>query len=339
MSSLFSASVLLEQVRLGLQQALATRISAGPAAGAAQQTWQLGASACFSVVALPLVADTTWTGALDRLTQSGPPLLVVAERISQQARTHLRARGICYADAAGNAWLRHAAGLLVALRGYQQAAPAPAAAPMPTAPTTAPPARLNVAGMRLVFHLLRTPALVACPVREIAKTTRFSPSVVVRTLAYLEEHALWSADPAGWVALRPAVVEHWVGYYASTLRNRLNPQRYRWLTAAPPDWPYPLPPGCVWSGEAAAQRLLGISADPPPLLTIYSTLPRAQLAHHLQLVPCQRGPVELLNPYFSPFLPDPEQCAPPLVVYADLLASPAPRTAALAQQIRQAGLW
>ncbi|WP_375374091.1 type IV toxin-antitoxin system AbiEi family antitoxin [Hymenobacter aerilatus] len=118
------------------------------------------------------------------------------------------------------------------------------------------------------------------------------------------------------------------------MRNRLNPQRYRWLTAAPPTWPYPLPAGCVWSGEAAAQRLLGLAAAPPPLLMLYSTLPRAQLAHQLQLVPCQRGPVELLNPYFLPLSPDLEQCAPPLVVYADLLAAATPRAAALAQDVK-----
>lgn len=325
--------MLLEQVRLGLQQALAIRISAGPATDAAQQTWQLGADARFSVVALPLVAETAWTGALDRLAQSGLPLLVVTERISQQARTHLRERGICYADAAGNAWLRHAAGLLVALRGYQQtsAAVPPAATSLPT--------RLNVAGMRLVFQLLLTPALVACPVREIAKATRFSPSVVVRTLAYLAGHGLWSADTGHWEALRPAVIDHWVEHYAGTLRNRLNPQRYRWLTLAPPAWPYELPVGCVWSGEAAAQLLLHAVAAPPPVVTIYSTMPRTQLAQYLQLVPCQRGPVELLNPYFSLLALGSEQCAPPLVVYADLLAGALPRTTALAQQLRQAGRW
>ena len=327
--------MLLEQVRLGLQQALAIRISAGPAADAAQQTWQLGTSARFSVVALPLVAESAWTGALDRLAQSGLPLLVVAERISQQARTRLRERGICYADAAGNAWLRHAAGLLVALRGYQQASAVVAS----TTATAPPPTRLNVAGMRLVFQLLLTPELVACSVRDIAKATRFSPSVVVRTLAYLAAYDLWSAEPQRWEALRPAIIDHWTQYYASTLRNRLNPQRYRWLTLAPPAWPYRLPAGCAWSGEAAAQLLLDAVGTPPPVVTIYSTMPRAQLAHHLQLVPCQRGPVELLNPYFSLLTLDPEQCAPPLVVYADLLASAVPRTTTLAQQLRQAGRW
>jgi hypothetical protein len=187
-------------------------------------------------------------------------------------------------------------------------------------------------------QLLR-PALATCPLASLAAHTQLPVAAVRQVLASLSEQGFWCAGgPPGSSPLRlPAPAHYWLAHYAGTLRRRLNAQRYR------PRHPatlasvaqHGLPAGCQWSGEAAAHRLLG-HPEPPNSLTVYSQLPRPQLMQQLDLVPAPKGPVELLNA-FAPATccaaADPA-CVPPLLVYADLLATQKPTDAALAHELR-----
>jgi hypothetical protein len=223
----------------------------------------------------------------------------------------------------------------------------PASGPAPgPAGALAPPPELLVSSptwhvqlLRLLFQLVLAPELAACPAASLAARTQLPVAAVRQVLGSLAEQGFWQEDgPPGTSPLRLlAPVHYWLAHYASTLRRRLNAQRYRPRHPATLAnwWQRDLPAGCLWSGEAAAHRLLGHPA-PPASCTIYSTLPRPQLVQQLDLVPAPKGAIELLNA-FAPATccaPAAPGCVPPLLAYADLLASQKPAHEALAREVR-----
>jgi hypothetical protein len=182
--------------------------------------------------------------------------------------------------------------------------------------------------LRLLFQLVLAPDLAAYAVPRLAARTQLPVAVVRQVLRRLAAQGVWHAEAPLGVSplLLPAPARYWLAHYASTLRRRLNGQRYRTRCPTPlADWAQrALPAECLWSGEMAAHLLLGRPA-PPSSLTIYSQLPRPQLVRQLDLVPSAKGAIEILNA-FAPatcFAPTDPRCVPPLLVYADLLESPA----------------
>ena len=193
--------------------------------------------------------------------------------------------------------------------------------------------------LRLLFQLVLSPGLAACPAPSLAAHTQLPVAAVRQVLASLTEQGFWQKDaPPGTSPLRlPAPAYYWLAHYAGTLRRRLNAQCYRPRHPATlASWArHGLPSDCQWSGEAAAHLLLG-HHEPPASLTIYSHLPRPQLVQQLDLVPAPKGSIELLNA-FAPAAccaPTDPRCVPPLLVYADLLATQKPANEALAHELR-----
>jgi len=155
-------------------------------------------------------------------------------------------------------------------------------------------------------------------------------------LADLAAQGLLAHEPRRLVAL-PALAARWVAAYP-VLRQRLNPRRYRWLDPAKPASWRELPLGSLgaWSGEAAAQLLLGEVGVQPARLLLYSAEDRENLCARLGLTPHLHGTVELLRPFTSAAsLLLSAACVHPLVVFADLqLAETAPATQ-LTQRLAQ----
>jgi len=218
--------------------------------------------------------------------------------------------------------------------------PLPALAGQPPRELVASSPTWHVQLLRLLFQLVLTPELVVYPPRSLAAHTQLPVPAVQQVLRSLSEQGFWLPDaPLGTSPLRlPAPAQYWLAHYGSVLRRRLNAQRYRPrhpTTLA--DWAAGgLPAGCLWSGEAAAQLLLGRPLPTAGFLTLCSQVPRPQLVPRLGLVPAPKGPIEILNAFAPPIgsaSPDP-RCVPPLLVYADLLASPPPAAPTLAQELR-----
>ncbi|MFD1875280.1 type IV toxin-antitoxin system AbiEi family antitoxin [Hymenobacter bucti] len=309
---------LLEQVRQCLQRRLALPVRAWAASQPEAQVWQIGA-------AVRLLATPAGPGPVPPSPPAAdyPPLLVY-DHVPQALGAQLRARGTSYADAAGNAWLQH----LELLAG------APASEP---ALAVSSPA-WHVQLLRLLFQLVLTPALAASAIPRLAASTQLPVAVVRQLLRSLAAQGFWHPEAPLGVSplLLPAPARYWLAHYASTLRRRLNGQRYRSRCPTPvADWAQRgLPAECLWSGEAAAHLLLGCPA-PPTSLTLYSQLPRPQLVQQLDLVPSPKGAIEILNA-FAPatcFAPTDPRCVPPLLVYADLLTSEHPPHQVLAQAL------
>jgi hypothetical protein len=296
----------------------------GKAGPTEAQIWQIGQGV--RLLATPLAGE----GAPPAGPEAGDcPTLLVCDYVPSQLGAQLRAQGTCYADAAGNAWLRHPA-LLVSVQGC--------ARPQASELIVASPTR-HVQLLRLLFHLVLQPELATHPVPTLAGQVQLPVAVVQQVLRDLAAQGFWdSGAPLGSSPLLLAAPAHyWLAHYASTLRRRLNAQRYRpRQPTALAEWQQrPLPAECLWGGEAAA-RLLLACAELPTSLTIHSHVPRAQLVQQLDLVPDTKGPLELLNA-FAPATctaPTHPRCVPPLLVYADLLAHPKPAHEALAPKLR-----
>jgi hypothetical protein len=305
-----------------LQRRLALPVRAWAGGEPETQVWQIGA-------ALRLLATPSVAGAVPpRPAPADYPPLLVYDHVPGTLGAQLRAQGTSYADAAGNAWLQHP----------ELVAGAPEAAGPPLAELVVSSPAWHVQLLRLLFQLLLAPDLAAYAVPRLAARTQLPVAVVRQVLRSLAAQGVWHDEAPLGVSplLLPAPARYWLRHYAGTLRRRLNGQRYRPRCPTPlADWAQrALPAECLWSGEVAARLLLGRPA-PPSSLTIYSQLPRPQLVRQLDLVPSPQGCIELLNA-FAPaicFAPTDPRCVPPLLAYADLLASQTLATETLAPEL------
>lgn len=318
-----STQGLLERVRQCLQRRLALPVRAWAASQPEAQVWQIGTAA--RLLATPSVAGRV----LPTPAPADYPPLLVYDHMPSGLGAQLRAQGTSYADADGNAWLQHPA--------LPTGATASNCPPLAELAVSSPAWHVRL--LRLLFQLVLTPDLAAYAVPRLAARTQLPVAVVRQVLRSLAAQGFWHEEAPLGVSplLLPAPAQYWLAHYASTLRRRLNGQRYR--TRCPTllaDWAQrALPAECLWSGEVAAHLLLG-SPAPPTSLTLYSQLPRPQLVRQLDLVPSLKGPIEILNA-FAPatcFASADPRCVPPLLVYADLLASQNPTDTLLTQALR-----
>lgn len=320
-------------MRKRLQTILATNITASPAGaeplGPETQVWQIGSVIRF-------LATVPSSGAAEGLalpswrSSAEGPLLVIYDYVSNELGKQLRARGLCYADAVGNAWVKHpATELMVVIQGCVR----PQEEPRLTS------ANLPADHMRLLFQLIVEPAIAGYSALELAAVSNMAPAVAARVLRGLVAQGLWLDDTMPHPDKLRDLASYWLQHYGKTLRNRLNVHRYRWRdAAAQANWHrLSLPADCLWSGEAAAHQLLS-KPEVPSCFTLYSRMPRAKLAHYLGLVPHKHGNVELSNTFFSvvpsqPLAPGLSRCVHPFLVYADLLENQSANSQALAQQM------
>lgn len=286
--------------------------------------WTVGKYAVFQV--------TVWKkllpGVVPQLAPDAPgarPLLVT-EYVDDVAGEQLREQGLCYLDLAGNAWLQHLAAeeLFVLIQGR----------PRYKKPVDTAGAAFRADGVRVLFYGLTQPQVLAFSDEELAAHVGMTPLVLSRVLIDLDAQSLLAYEPRR-LLVSPVSVARWVAAYA-TLRKRLNPQRYRWLDPAKAaDWrELSLGRTGNWGGEAAARLLLD-EEGPPARLTLYSGVDRAKLCNQLGLVPHKHGALEVLTP-FGNFASTPHAsaaCAPPLLVYADLVLSDTDLSRDLARRI------
>jgi len=259
------------------------------------------------------------------------PLLLIAPYITETTAARCRDLHLPFIDEAGNAYLE-ATGLFVYVTGKRR--------PLQVKSASAYRA-LTPAGLRIVFALLNCPGLAAVPYREIAKEAKVALGSVGEVLADLEGRGhLASERPGSRRLLAPErLQEEWVTHYPIKLRPKLNPRRF---TAPAPDWwrgqdarQY----HAYWGGEIAAEKLTGYLKPARVTLYVGGRPDRLILANRLR--PDVNGEIEILEAFWSTDekyggldVSYPENVAPPLVVYADLLVTTDPRNIETAKLIR-----
>lgn len=279
--------------------------------------------------------DRTTTLALVKaqLETAQAPGLLIAPYLTADMADRCRALGLEFIDAAGNAYL-NAPGLYIFVKGQKAVAGRALARPQRGGG--------NATALRMIFALLCHPELVHAPYREIVKATGIALGAVGWVFHDLTRRGLMSGPDKtyGRRWLEPGrMLDEWVTNYPIKLRPKLNPRRFRapdpqWWQAARLDgldaW---------WGGEVAADRLMGFLK--PATQTLYvkpETAPAClrKLVSLYRLRPDPAGPVEMLDAFWVfPVDETHPDLVPPILVYADLMATLDPRNLEVARMIRE----
>lgn len=279
-----------------------------------------------------LTNTPTLTRALQAQTEThGQRLFLLGPVVHPRSAHDLRAAGIQFLDAAGNAYLDFA-GVFIDVRGRR---PDPAVTFRESKPGRAAnlfaPRRAQV-----IFALLSWPALAEASVRTIAAAAKVSVGQTQSTLRLLDEQDLY--DPrSGRLLRRDALAERW----AETFVSGLGPKtRLRQFHGDPSRLALEGHGEIYVSGEQAASWIRN-----PATATLYvdDLDPRLALVNRWR----SNGDQNILvrrtfwaHPGDSqpPSFPAP---APPLLVYADLMGTHEPRQLQAAQKLKEdhAELW
>jgi hypothetical protein len=228
-----------------------------------------------------------------------------------------------YLDTAGNLYL-HTENFLVDVRGKAR----------PARPFKNEYRANNPAGLKIIFALLCRPELAGARYREIAKFAQVALGAIGPVLNDLAQRAYLQKGktPTGTLAKKKELLNEWVTYYPANLRPTLNPRRYQADRAQLTQTDLGQF-GAYWGGEYGAEQLtrylkaerftIYVPGTPPPALM---TKTRMRLA--------AEGNTEILEAFWHPELvQNLTTIAPPLLIYADLMATADPRNLEAAKEV------
>lgn len=260
----------------------------------------------------------TLGAALQQLERLGKPAMLVTDYVTPALADELKARHIAFLDTAGNAYFEQPP-LLIWVKGQK-----PAAKPaMQTAGRAFQPT-----GLQVLFTLLCNPGAVNRPYRALADMAGVAHGTVGTVIPDLQQLG-FVGDLKGKRGTRrlfefDRLLDEWVTTYARVLRPRTLLGRYYvptlegwkdWLLAE-----Y----GALWGGEPAAAVLTDYLR--PGVLTLYADKVPGLLAARQKFMkepaPGHTAVVEVRKRFWN-FPGDPQHTnlVPPLLVYADLLAT------------------
>lgn len=277
------------------------------------------------------LTPTTLGNVAAQMRTRGDTTLLVTDYVTPQVAERLKQLNIAFADAAGNAYINRPP-ILVWVTGRKlEMLMRPPRAGRAFQPT----------GLKLIFALLCKPELVSEAYRDVARFAGVAHGTVGWVFTDLREHG-YLLIPRRRIFHRKlrnrrALLAQWVDAYARTLRPQLLIGRYR---AKDPNWWRGLDPiryGALFGAEPAAEALTKYLK--PGIVTLYMKGPPAPLIAEHQLVPAMDGNIELRR-RFWPFdyeWPHPN-LTPPILVYADLLATGDQRCLDTAERIYDAYL-
>ena len=280
------------------------------------------------VLYLPRMSATEALQAAHSVPQD-TPLLVIGPRIHESSAKTFRARGIWYLDAAGNAFLRDR-GLLVDVRGRRGDTKPLGDDVFDVGPTNPfSPRRAQV-----VFVLLSRPELTNAPFREIARHAGVSVGIAKGTVDTLAAIGFIEQTAAYRRLLRASeLLDLWSSTYSANL-GRANKLFVGSGEAS--NWSIPDGTEFAVSGEQAAPGYIRHAES----LVIYVRTERkdetpADLLLRNRWHREPRGNITVRRMFWRDVDGMGEGIAPPLLVYADMLAAHEPRQAQAAQELRQ----
>jgi hypothetical protein len=268
--------------------------------------------------------------------QYGDQLLLVAPRVTTETAEKCRELDLQFIDATGNAYL-HGPGLYVLVKGQR---------PIEGDEFQLTDQEGKRAGtathLRVIFGLLCKPGLLNAPYRDIVQAAGVALGAIGWVFFDLNGRGITTGGKGKGDRVmleRQKLVQEWVTNYPIKLRPKLNPRRFR---APQADWWKDADitrHGAQWGAEPAAEKLTGYLR--PYALTIYLHKQQGQknltkLVAENRLRPDPQGDIEILDAFwdFADEKPIPET-VPPLLAYADLLATLDPRNLEAAKLIHE----
>ena len=253
--------------------------------------------------------------------RGGQPLLVT-DHVTPPLVDALRARGVEFIDAAGNAFLNQPP-LLVIVKGQRPAE-------LSLAPERG--RAFQATGLQVLFTLLARPELAARPYREIAAAAGVAHGTVGWVMAELPGLG-YLAKVGGRRRLinGERLLDRWTEAYARTLRPRLLLGRFRGDLNALHNRTGRWPEGLLVGGELAAARLTRHLR--PGTATFYVQAVEPRMILNMTLKADAEGNVDFRRRFWA-FPGEAAQFTPALLAYADLLAIGDARCLETAQLIR-----
>jgi hypothetical protein len=239
------------------------------------------------------------------------PIFLIARHINTGTAEELRKNNIEFIDTAGNAFINNPP-IYIFIKGNR---PPETTAQIPAQRAFKP------AGLRMIFGFLCNPGLEDKTYREIAVATDVALGTVDWIMKELKElEFLIDMGKRGLKLTRKkALLERWVTAYPEQLRPKQLLGRYKGL----PNWWQQkrlVPLHAQWGGEVAAEKMTHYLK--PELITIYAGVHYLnQLLLENRLKTDITGNVEILERFWKVEEQRPEELVPPILVYADLLAT------------------
>lgn len=284
-----------------------------------------------------VVVEITWgtQGALARKywhmrSLARGPVVLGLPYVDTTTARHLRAEGIPFIDASGNAWI-DLPGFYVEIEGRRPVMEKPDR-------RRAGIGELSAAGLRVAFVVLIDPSLLGQPVRTIAQAARVSTGSAQAALASMAEDGLIVRGRAGRLKDPKALTRTWLSGYWSRLLPKLEEETVfgpepAWWTEGGGD------PTAIMGRVSGDAALAALTDRIVPATTIVYGEPSWQdMRRRARLSAAGTGSRVILRERFW----DPEVLAetlgesvtvPPLLVYADCRASVDPRVREIAEEL------
>ena len=256
-------------------------------------------------------------------TKTTLPTIIATEYVNPRLADTLVERNIPFLDTAGNAYVNHD-DTFVLVTGRK--------IPTERMRAKAPTRAFRTAGLKLILALLNDPDLLNATYRRIADVTGVALGTIANVFHDLERLGyVQTVGDRRRIRDFEGLVDKWADAYIERMRNRLVIGRYvgeadQPLTATD------LEPDAWWGGEIAAAKMTGYLK--PETATIYARPPTGRVQAKFRLRRDPHGTIELLEAFWQGNANRKwGDCAPPIVVYADLLAIGDDRTIETARML------
>ena len=238
--------------------------------------------------------------------------LLVTEYVNPELAEIMRNQGIPFIDGAGNAFI-NASPLYIFIKGEK-----------PDKAEKAEPVKrlFRPGGMKLIFALLNNPGMEKATYRDMAKAAKVALGTVDFAITELKELGfLIDLGKKGRRLLNTErLLRRWVEAYPENLKPKLVQERFRTDTR---NWWKHIQPvefGALWGGEIAATELTGYLK--PEIYTVYTDQLAGKLIFKFKFQKDPSGNVEILMPFWNFKWELAEKgLVPPLLIYADLMAT------------------
>jgi len=238
--------------------------------------------------------------------------LMVTEYVTPPIADLLKELNIFFIDTAGNAYINEP-GLYVFIKGNK---------PQLTLKAKTRKRLFKPGGLRVVFTLLNNPEMINKPYRDMAKAADVALGTIGWLVKDLKEtgFCIEIGKRNRKLMNLENLFKRWVEAYPEQLRPKLVRERFE---TANHNWWKEIDIkayGACWGGEVAAANLTGYLK--PAIVTIYTNEAIGELVLKNRLRKAEQGNVEILTPFwnFKYELAD-RDIVPPILVYADLMAT------------------
>lgn len=296
--------------------------------GVADAEIRLGDGKTWLVEVKRSMTPATIGPAIAQLNRFNKPGILVTRYVTPPMAERLKELGVQFLDTAGNAYINNSKRFL-----YVTGRKLPVAGPREKRVRA-----LRPTGLKVIFALLCRPELISATYREIAQMAGVALGTVnwvfvdLRRLGYIRETKAQGRVYED----RLGLLDKWVDAYTRELRPKLKPRRYK-VTHA--DW---------WKKEDLVALDMCLGGEPaaavltkhlrPELVTVYGDTHFAALARKAHAVKDEYGNLEVLQKFWRFELPGFNTrypLVPPLLVYADLVATADARNIETAHIIRE----